>query len=366
MVATERGLFLPNGILQIVQRLRPGGIEVLALELSTRLAGQNAILSLEWTQPEIVANWPMLAGLPTLILGMEKKPGVRPGLLLPLLRRIRELAPRAVMTHHIGPLLYGGLAARLASVPIIVHVEHDVWHYANPNHRRLARLAGLLVSPHVVAVSETVARTMRELMPRAHVSVISNAVDTERFVPGDRAAARLRLGLPLDRPIIGAAGRLEEVKGQDVLLRAVAAIPSALLVLAGDGSRSEPLQQLAVDLGMADRVVFLGYRADMDAIYPAFDVVALPSRNEGLPLSILEAQACDIPVVASDVGSVHEGICPQGSRLVPADDPAALGSALTAMLDAPPAIKPRAFVLERFSWARTVAAYQRILAQPSA
>ncbi|WP_341992179.1 glycosyltransferase [Azorhizobium sp. AG788] len=356
---------MPNGIVQIVQRLRPGGIEVLALELSSRLAGQNAILSLEWTPLEIVGNWPMLAGLPTLIVGMAKKPGVRPGLLLPLLRRIRALAPRAVMTHHIGPLLYGGLAARLAGVPIIVHVEHDVWHYANPNHRRLARLAGVLVHPHVVAVSETVARTMRELMPSAHVSVISNAVDTDRFIPGDRAAARRRLGLPLDRPIIGAAGRLEEVKGQDVLLRAVAAIPQALLVLAGDGTQAAVLKQMAAELGMAERVVFLGYRDDMDTIYPAFDVVALPSRNEGLPLSVLEAQACDIPVVASDVGSVHEAICPQGSRLVPPDDPAALGAALSAMLETPPAIKPRAFVLERFSWARTVAAYQRILTSPN-
>lgn len=318
-------------------------------------------MSLEWTDLEIAANWPMLAGLPTLVLGMAKKPGVRPGLLLPLWRRIRAIAPRAVVTHHIGPLLYGGLAARLAGVPIIVHVEHDVWHYARANHRRLARLAALLVRPQVVAVSQTVAVAMRDLMPGVHVSVIPNAVDTDRFAPGDRMAARQRLGLPLEAPIIGVAGRLEEVKGQDVLLRAVAALPQAVLVLAGDGTQAPELKQLAVSLGMAERVVFLGYRADMDTIYPAFDVVALPSRNEGLPLSILEAQACDIPVVASDVGSVHEAMCPNASRLVPAGDVAALQAALSDLLAHPPTVKPRAFVLEHFSWAKTVAAYQRIL-----
>lgn len=355
---------MPNGILQIVQRLRPGGIEVLALELSARLSGQNAILSLEWTDVEIAANWPMLAGLQTLVFGMSKKPGVRPGLLLPLLRRIRALAPRAVMTHHIGPLLYGGIAARLAGVSNVVHVEHDVWHYANPKHRRLARLAAVLVRPKVVAVSQTVAATMRQLMPSAHVCVIANAVDTERFVPGDRIGARRRLGLPLAGPIIGAVGRLEEVKGQDVLVRAVAAIPEALLVLAGDGTQAANLRQMAVDLGMAERVIFLGYRSDADTIYPAFDLVALPSHNEGLPLSVLEAQACDIPVVASDVGSVHEAMCPDASRLVPAGDVEALRAALSDLLANPPTVKPRAFVLEHFSWAKTVAAYQRILALP--
>ncbi len=352
---------MPNGILQIVQRLRPGGIEVLALELSARLSGQNAILSLEWTDLQIAANWPMLAGLTTRVVGMAKKPGVRPGLLLTLLRRIRSFAPRAVMTHHIGPLVYGGLAARLAGVPIIVHVEHDVWHYARANHRRLARLAAVLVRPQVVAVSQTVATAMRELMPGVHVSVIANAVDTDRFTPGDRIAARRRLGLPTDVPIIGVAGRLEEVKGQDVLLHAVAALPQAVLVLAGDGTQAPELKQLAASLGMAERVIFLGYRSDMDTIYPAFDVVALPSRNEGLPLSILEAQACDIPVVASDVGSVHEAMCPDASRLVPAGDVAALRAALSEFLTNPPSVKPRAFVLEHFSWAKTVAAYQRIL-----
>ncbi len=357
----QRGVRVPNGVVQIVQRLRPGGLEVLALELSSRLAGPNAIVSLEWTDDEIMRHWPMLAGVSARISGLGKLPGLRPGLLVPLIRYLRARAPQAVMTHHIGPLLYGGLAARLAQVPIVVHVEHDVWHYTDRRRRWLARLAGLLVRPHVVAVSQTVARTMHQVMPGVAVTVIANAVDTARFVPAPRDAARRELGLPPDRPIIGVAGRLEEVKGQAVAVRALAKIPQALLVLAGDGSQQDALRALAAELGVAERVMFLGYRDDMAVIYPAFDVLALPSLNEGLPLSVLEAQACDIPVVASDVGSVREGLCPQSSRLVPPRDPQALAAAIGDMLARPSPVSPRAFVLEHFSWDRTVAAYQRLL-----
>ncbi len=352
---------MPDGIVQIVQRLTPGGLEVLAIDLSLRLGGENVIFSLELTEAEMTRRWPLLGTLPLRITGFGKPAGLHPGLILKLARELKAAAPRAVLTHHVGPMLYGGLAARLAGVPVIAHVEHDVWHYASRSDRWIARLVGLLARPQVVAVSEAVAAAMRKLMPWSRISVIRNAVDTARFAPAGKAEARSRLGLPLDRAIVGAAGRLEEVKGQDVLLRALALLPGVLLVLAGDGSQAEAFQALAVDLDIAERVMFLGYRSDMEVVYPAFDVVALPSRAEGLPLSVLEAQACDIPVVASDVGSVREGLAPGASRLVPAGDAPALASALADLLAHPPAVGPRGFITEQFSWERMVAAYRRLL-----
>lgn len=350
--------------MQIVQRLIPGGIEMLALELAERLPGTNTVLSLEWTYERIVGNWPAIADVPCLVEGLDKPAGLTPLFVRPLARRLKALKPRAVLTHHIGPLLYGGIAARLAGVPVVAHVEHDVWHYRDPRRRLMARFAATLARPKVVAISRRVEATLREVMPGADIVLIPNAVDTERFVPASKGPARAALGLPQEARIIGAAGRLEQVKGQDVLIRALAQVPNALLALVGDGSQRAALEALAAEMGVAERTVFLGHRSQMPAIYPAFDVLCLPSRNEGLPLSVLEAEACGIPVVATDVGSVREGICPATGAVVPPEDPAALAAALVAALDAPAGVSPRDFVLAHYSWDHTLAAY-RTLTDPA-
>lgn len=357
---------MPGGIVQIVQRLTPGGLEVLAIDLSRRLGGDNPIVSLELTAEAILAAWPDIPLPLDAMIGMGKAQGLTPGLIPKLARRLRALRPRAVLTHHVGPLLYGTLAARLAGVPVIAHVEHDVWHYDDPRHRWIAGMVARLVRPRVVAVSQAVADEMATVMPGCPVTVIRNAVDTDRFRPQDRAEARRRFDLPVEARIVGVSGRLEHVKGQDVFLRAFAQVPGAVAVLAGQGSHERMFRTLATELGIADRVIFLGYRADMEALYPAFDVVALPSRAEGLPLSVLEAQACGIPVVASDVGSVREGLCPDVSLAVPPEDPPALAAALNLRLDHPPAGDPRAFVTGHFSWDRMVADYRRLLTPEAA
>lgn len=345
-------------MVQIVQRLSPGGIETLALDLAARLPGENPVLSLDWSTTEIRAHWPATAA--HMVEGLQKPEGLQPAFVFSLARRLRELKPRAVVTHHIGPLLYGGLAARFAGVPVVAYVEHDVWHYGAPRRRQLARMLSRLVRPRVVAVSEGVARVVREVMPACRVLVIRNAVDTDRFQPADQDAARARLGLPPRVPLVGSAGRMEEVKGHDVLIAAMADLPGAHLALVGHGSREEALKAQAAALGLSDRVTFLGHRGDMPAVYPAFDVMCLPSRNEGLPLSVLEAQACGVPVVASRVGSVEEGICPDTGGLVPPGDAGALAGALHVTLAAPRPAGLRAFVLDHFSWDRMVAAYAEL------
>ncbi|MEP9367525.1 glycosyltransferase [Xanthobacter sp. VNH20] len=352
---------MSGALVQIVQRLAPGGIEVLALELARRLPGSNPVFSLDGSTQSLVDAWPALAQAGP-VEGLAKAPGLRPRLVFALAARLRALKPRAVLVHHIGPLLYGGLAARLAGVPVLAYVEHDSWHYDAPQQRTLTAAMARLVRPQVVAVSQAVAEVSRAVMPRAPVRVIANAVDTERFRPAPRAAARARLGLPAAGALVGSAGRLEPVKGHDVLLRAMVAVPEARLALIGQGSAMEALRQLAGGLGIADRVHFLGHRGDMPEVLPALDLFCLPSRNEGLPLSVIEAQACDIPVVASDVGSLREAVCPASGRLVPAEDPPALAAAIRAALAAPAAVAPRAFVSAHFSWERMLEAYQDLMA----
>ena len=99
-------------------------------------------------------------------------------------------------THHVGPLLYGGLAARLAGIRRLVHTEHDAWHLTDPRRRRLqAGLVGLL-RPCLVADAALVRDSAEAALPGRRYAVIGNGVDTHRFTPGDRDAARRVLGLP--------------------------------------------------------------------------------------------------------------------------------------------------------------------------
>src|SRR5205807_893383 len=134
-------------------------------------------------------------------------------------------------------------------------------------------------------------------------------------------------------PLVGAIGRLEHQKGFDVLIRALASVDDARLVVMGDGSERASLEQLARDVGVADRVVWTGWRDDARRYFAAVEVVALPSRFEGFPLTLLEALLARAAVVATDVGSIAE-VVRNGDTglLVPPDDPAALAVAIRRLL----------------------------------
>ena len=351
-------------VCQIVQHLRPGGIETLVLELA-RLAGpdqETRILSLEGLRAASLAAWPRLAGSGADLQFLGKAPGWRADTLALLWRHLRRWRPRAVHTHHIGPLIYGGLAARLAGVPRIIHTEHDAWHLDDPRRRRLQRAVLALVRPRLVADSDRVAAAVRARLPGPAVAVVRNGVDTAHFTPGDRLAARALLSgaaaLPPGVSLIGCAARLNPVKGQRFLLAALARLgPDVHLVLAGIGEEEAALRAQAQAPELRGRVHFLGRVDDMLGFYRALDLFCLPSLAEGMPLSPLEAQACGVPVVVTAVGGSAESVCPQTGRLVPSADAPALADALAGQLARGPAGDPRRFVLEHGDARAMVAAY---------
>ncbi len=354
---------IQNGpILHVVQHLRPGGLEVMALELARAQSARYPakVLSLEGSLDEAVAAWPRLASQRGDLLFAGKKPGLDTSLPWNLVRLFRTLRPACVHTHHIGPLLYAGFAARLAGVRHRIHTEHDAWHLKDPRRRKVAKLAIALARPVLVADAPHVAEAVAEALGCALPRTILNGVDVDRFVPGDRDAARRALGLPQDARIIGVAARLETVKGVDIAIRALAAMTRpAVLAISGTGSQDAALRQLAFTSGVAERVIFLGHNDDMPRFYRALDVLCLSSRAEGLPLSLLEAQASGVPVVAAAVGGVPAAICPLSGRLVPSEDIAGFAAALDAALDPPPA-SPRDFVLRTGSLASASDAYLQL------
>jgi glycosyltransferase involved in cell wall biosynthesis len=360
-LATESNRSMSAGTVHIVQRMAPGGIETLVLDLLRSGRPEDRVYSLEGERDGLLRAWPALEAIREQLVCFAHPGGLAPRLVSTMAKRLQTDRPAAVVAHHIGPYIYGGLAARLAGVPVLAHVEHDGWHLVAPRRRVLTRALERLLRPRHVAVSRSVADIVSRLLPTADVRVVTNGIDLVRFVPADKVHARRRLGLPLDVRLVGSVGRLVPVKGHDVLVQAVRALPEEVhVVIVGDGSEGPSLRQLADDLGTAARVHFIGHRDDIPDVLPAFDVFCLPSRSEGLPRSVIEAQACGLPVVASDVGGVGEAVCRESGRLVPASDSRALAAALREVLNAPAIATPRAFVEQRFAWQQTLAGYAAV------
>lgn len=348
--------------IHIVQRMAPGGIETLVLDM-VRNRDDAMIFSLDGKIDELIEGWPILSPFRCRIEAFDRPPGVSPALIAKLAARLRQIRPRSIVAHHIGPLLYGGTAARLAGIRKLVHVEHDVWHYRKSRHKLIAKTLGRVLRPARVAVSSEIALEIGRLFPGEPVTVIPPGIDVGRFKPGNREAARARINLAPNAKVIGTIGRLVPVKAQDILISAIRDMRSDIhVVIVGEGPERARLEALVGREGLQHRVHFLGHRDDIDAILPAFDVFCLPSLAEGLPRSVLEAQACGVPVVTSNVGALKDAVCPVSGRLVPCGDARVLASELQHTLAHPiDTAIPRAFVVGRYALSRALEAFSTVI-----
>ena len=320
-------------VAQIVQHLAPGGIETMALDLQRKSdTPENIhIISLEGNHLDSVASWPRIKQLERIHF-LDKQPGLSTSTVTHLYQLLKKLNVDVIHSHHVGPLLYGGIAAKLAGCRH-VHTEHDAWHLNQQKRRWLVSACFHLLRPAVAADARLVADNIQQHIPLFTPNVILNGIDTNSFRPGDQNAARQRLNLPIDAPIIGCAGRFTEVKCHDSLIRAFAKLPDHThLALAGGGELEQSLKSLAKNLHVEQRVHFLGVLDDMPAFYQAIDVFCLASKKEGLPLSPLEAQACQTVVVITDVGGCREAVDPASGILIEAGDTNILTTALQKQL----------------------------------
>lgn len=308
-----------NLIIHVVQKLAPGGIEVLALNMLTRANVQEKVLiiSLEESANRAIENWPLLEPLKSQLIFLNKPAGHSFTTLVQLVKLFQKLKPDVVHTHHIGPLIYGSIAARLAGVKSRIHTEHDAWHLNSPKHRLLQRNAIRFAKPIIVADAELVKQQLEKHLGLASSIVIKNGIDSSIFTPSSKAKARRALHLPQNGYLVGSAGRLEKVKGHSLLIDSLTSLPQQVhIVLAGDGSELQALKQQVASLNLQQRVHFLGRVDDMPTFYQSLDLFCLPSLAEGFPLSTLEAQSCDVVTIATDVGAVKETLCPDSSILV--------------------------------------------------
>ena len=276
-------------------------------------------------------------------------------------RALREIAPDIVHANLSSPwsCQYCIAGAFLTRRPRVVAVYQLGVPPINKAQWRAKRLTARAVHRHV-GVGERTSREIEALvgLPPDSVLTIHNGV------PDDQRAAVDRPALP--GRLVGAIGRFERQKGFDILIRAVSQIEDVTLVLVGEGSERQRLQELAENDGVADRVVWNGWTDDARSYLGAFDVFALPSRFEGFPLALLEALLARSAVVAADVGSVAEAVRDaETGLLVPAEDPEALARAIRRLL-ADCELRRRLgeqgrqLVLERFTADHMARAFERL------
>ncbi len=196
----------------------------------------------------------------------------------------------------------------------------------------------------VVTVSRAIGDAADSIArPRRPIVVVPNGADAEVFLPRDPAEARRRIGIPGDGPVVAYVGKLVPRKGVDTLIEAMGILAARdggapRLVMAGIGGLREPLEQRAVQLGVADRITWLGKVAhdEVGWVMATGDVFVLPSLSEGLPTVVCEAMACGLPVVATAVDGTPEIVDDLATGLlIPPHDADALAAALARVLDDP-------------------------------
>ena len=187
----------------------------------------------------------------------------------------------------------------------------------------------------VVVAEAQLERLQRAGVPRARIRQIDNGIALTSADPSPSPVLRAELGLDGAGLVFGAVARLSPEKNLSLLLAAFASVANAdrtaMLLIVGDGPERQALEAQAARLGLQARVRFAGARADMARVYPLIDCLVLPSLSEGMPLEVLEAMACGIPVIASAVGDVPKLLAnTQHGQLVPPGDEPALRAAMLA------------------------------------
>jgi L-malate glycosyltransferase len=238
-----------------------------------------------------------------------------------------------------------GIGARVAARrmgperPAVVYTEHNTWDRYRPVTRQL-NARTFAWNDAAVAVSAAVARSIRAGAPA--VEVIPNAVDAERLRGSAllRNEARAALGLPEDVVVVGTVGGISAKKDHVGLVRAarrvVDACPEARFVFVGLPIDPEPVRAEIAALGLGDAVTLAGYRPDAASLMTAFDVYCLPSRFEGMPVSLLEAMVLGLPSVATGVGGVTEvATSGEDAVVVSPGDPEAMAAALVELVRDP-------------------------------
>lgn len=289
-----------------------------------------------------------------------------------LLKQMLQERPHIVHTHTAKAGFLGRLAARLSGVPVVVHTFHGhVFRgYFGPLRTAaflwLERLSALMTD-RILTISDGLRDDLVALRIAApeRITVIPLGLDLRPLAESKKLRGRFRreLGWNNRTLLVGIIGRLVPIKNHDLFLKAAQevrkALPQTCFVIVGDGERRSELEQMAAGLGLADAVRFVGWRRDLPAIYSDLDAVVIASRNEGTPVSLIEAMAAGAPVVSTAVGGVPD-LLEDGKLgvLVPPDNVTELAEGVIRVLRegrGDRTLQAQAHALQQYDSARLVA-----------
>lgn len=326
-------------VLHIIDSLHLGGAQEVVLNLAT--CGSSRFRHEVATMHGRGIYWNRLtrAGVKVHSLSPHK---FLPAYLASIPWRILADKPDILHCHLIPSNIIAKPLGALLGVPVIINHDHT-----NDPHRIDNKILLALdkstnrFAHHIIAVAAACRDflTTHESIPLEKISLVPNAIDLRRFSPGEasRDDARAQLGLPAGSRIVAGVGRLNPQKNfalfLDIAAQLAPRFPDLHFLLAGDGPEEQMLREKASALGIANRVTFSGYVGDTRLVYLAADVLLMPSRYEGLPMTLLEAMAMGLPVVASKLDGIAEVISDGAEGfLSPSDDAALFVERTTALL----------------------------------
>ncbi|HEX5071205.1 MAG TPA: glycosyltransferase [Vicinamibacterales bacterium] len=352
-------------VLQVALSLNPGGTERLILDLVIKLHAAMPMAVCCLDQPGAWASELTRRGITVTAIGRAH--GFTPSTAGAIARAARAHNATVIHAHHYSPFVYSCLARFRRQTPV-VFTEHGRLSDTGPSpKRRIAnRILRALPSRVFTVSSELGDHLADEGFSRPRIGVIYNGIEPgPRENAAARSARRQELVAGPETFVIGTVARLDPVKDLGVLLRAgedLARRRNILLVIIGDGPERASLERTAAGLGLGKSVRFLGRRDDARDWLWACDAYVNCSISEGVSLTILEAMAAGLPVIATRVGGTPEVVDETCGCLIPARDVAALTAALSSLADDTPRREglgraARARVESRFTIDRMVREY---------
>jgi glycosyltransferase involved in cell wall biosynthesis len=351
----------PVRLARIISRLNIGGPAIQAITLTERLRplGYDTRLIRGREDPDEGTMDYLAQALgvtPVLLPSLRRNPGLHDlSALAGLIRALRAQRPHLVHSHAAKAGTLGRLAALIAFPsrrPILVHTFHGhslSGYFPQAHNAAFVRIERFLArrTDGLIAVSAEVRDELADLgvAPRDEFVVVPLGFDLSPFLLVDparadsRRALRAELGIGEDAPVVTLVARLVPIKRVDRFLRVAALlrdVPGVRFMIVGDGELRDQLRAAPETHSLGERVLWVGFRRDMPAVYFASDVVVQTSDNEGTPVALIEAQAAGVPVVSTAVGGVRSAVRDgETGRIIVRDDDEAMARAIRGYLGDP-------------------------------
>lgn len=297
-------------IVHVIDRLPPDGAERLIAEVLKNRSSRYDYHVLCLVEGGLLRDEIEADGVPVTVLGRRSGHDWKHA--LALYKWFRQYKPKAVHTHLFTADAWGRTFAWLARVPGIFSTVHSTNAWKSRLHLVVDRFLSRFSNAVIACTDEVKNAIEKQGISSEKVISIANGVDLQRVEAATVVDVRAEYGIPNGSVVMALVGRLHEAKGHTDLLPVLQKLhqnnKKFFCLFVGEGELEDSLKQQVQSLGLAKKVVFTGFRRDVIGILKAIDFLIMPSRWEGLPISLLESMACQSPVLASRVGGIPDVI----------------------------------------------------------